>query len=135
MGKILSKVKTVGKNYYFYAFLYCVGILGMLILTIVRYEIIAFVLDFDNWIEVMYLLGTILSLPILALMFLQKVNKTLATMVAGFLSILIMIMFWISTTGAEIFVETLRDVLAPFLALFFVYSALTSMIHVWKKIR
>lgn len=135
MGKILGKVKSVGKNYYFYATLYCVGILGMLIITFVRYDLIAQLLNFDNWLDAMYLLGTLLSLPILAYMFLQKITRSLAVIVAGITSILIMIIYWISTSNATIFVETLRDFLSPFLALFFIYSALTTVIHIWKKIQ
>ena len=135
MGKLMGKAKSVGKNYYFYAALYCIGIIGMLIVTITRYEVIEQALNVDNWTDVLYLLGTVLSLPILALMFLQKINKTLATMLAGIMSLLIFIIYWISTTGVETFVDILRDALTPFLALFFVYSAILSMTTVWKKIK
>ena len=134
MGKVLGKVKAVGKNYYLYAALYCGGILGMLIITYFRYEIIDQALNLDNWIEVMYLLGTLLSLPILAYMFLQKITKTLAVVTAGITSVLIMIIYGISTSTANVFIETLRTALAPFLAIFFIYSALSTMPKVWKKI-
>ena len=134
MGKIFKKAKTVGKNYYFYATLYCVGIIGMIIITCVRYEVIAQALNFQNWLDVMYLLGTLLSLPILAFMFLQRITKTLATFVAGLLSFLIMVIYGISAIVADTFITTLKDVLSPFLAFFFIYSALSSMIHIWKKI-
>ena len=134
MGKILGKAKTLGKNYYFYATLYCAGIIGMLIITYFRSDIINQALNLDNWIDVMYLLGTLLSLPVLAFMFLQKITKALAIVIAGILSILIMIIYGISTSGANIFIETLRNALAPFLAVFFIYSALSTMPRVWKKI-
>ncbi len=134
MSKILGKAKSLGKNYYLYATLYCVGIVGMLIITYFRYDILNQALNFDNWIDVMYLLGTLLALPVLAYMFLQKITRGLATMSAGIISILIMIMYAISTSGANTFIETLRNALAPFLALFFIYSALSTMPKAWKKI-
>ena len=135
MGKILGKVKGVGKSYYFYATLYCTGIIGILIITYFRHDVIAEVLNLDNWIDIMYLLGTLLSLPILALMFLRKITRTLAITAAGIMSIVVFVVYWISTSGAETFIATLRDILAPFLAAFFIYSAVTSMIYVWQKVR
>jgi len=125
---IFGRIKTLGMSYYFYATIYCIGIIGMLIITFFRYAIIVEVLNVDNWVDVMYLLGTLLSLPILALMFLKKITRTLSITVAGILSILVFIIYWIS-------VATLRDVLAPFLAAFFIYNAVASMIYVWQKVR
>ena len=124
---ILGKAKTVGKNYYFYAAIYCIGIIGILIITFFRYDVIAEALNIENWKGIMYLLGTLLSLPILALMFLQKITRSLAVVIAGVTSVVVMIIYWISTTGAETFVITLRDILSPFLAFFFIYSAIMSM--------
>ena len=133
MSKILGKAKSVGKNYYFYAALYCIGMIGVLIITYFRYEVLAEALNLDNWKEIMYLLGTLLALPILALMFLKKISKSLSIFGGGIMSIIVMIAYWISTAGAETFVTTLRDILAPFLAVFFISSAITSMISVWQK--
>jgi hypothetical protein len=135
MGRLVSGAKTIGKNYYFYASLYCIGILGMLIITYSRYDIIDEALNLENWKSVMYLLGTLLSLPVLAYMFLQKITRSLAVLIAGVISIVIMIIYWISTTGAETFVATLRDILSPFLAIFFIYSALLTLIHIWQKVK
>ena len=135
MGKIIGKAKAVGKSYYLYATLYCAGIIGMLIITFYRYDVITQALNTDNWKGIVFLLGTLLSLPILALMFLQKITRTLAVLVAGITSITVMIVYWISTTGAETFVATLKTSLTPFLAIFFLYTAITSMIYVWQKIK
>jgi len=135
MGRIVGKLKVVGKNYYFYATLYCVGIIGMLIITYFRYDILAEALNIDNWEEVMFLLGTLLSLPILCLMFLKKITRTLAITVAGIMSMIVMVAYWISTSGAETFVTRLKTILAPVLAAFFIYSAVTSIIYVWQKVK
>lgn len=135
MGKIIGKAKSIGKSYYLYATLYCAGIIGMLIITFTRYDVITEALNVDNWKGIVFLLGTLLSLPILALMFLQKITRTLAVLVAGITSITVMIVYWISTTGAEKFVDTLKTALTPVLAIFFLYTAITSMIYVWQKIK
>ena len=135
MGRLISGAKNIGKNYYFYAAMYCLGILGMLIITYSRYDIINEALNLDNWKDVMYLLGTLLSLPVLAYMFLQKITRRLAVLIAGIISIVIMIVYWISTAGAETFVATLRDALSPVLAIFFIYSALLTLIHIWQKVK
>lgn len=135
MNKFTSGAKTIGKNYYFYASLYCIGIIGMLIITYSRYDIIEEALNLENWKDVMYLLGTLLSLPVLAYMFLQKITRSLAVLIAGIISVVIMIVYWISTAGAETFVTTLRDLLSPFLAIFFIYSALLTLIHIWQKVK
>ena len=135
MGKLVSGAKTIGKNYYFYSSLYCIGIIGMLIITYSRYDIIEEALNLENWKDVMYLLGTLLSLPVLAYMFLQKITRSLAVLIAGIISVVIMIVYWISTAGAETFVTTLRDLLSPFLAIFFIYSALLTLIHIWQKVK
>ena len=137
MGKILSKAKTVGKNYYFYCVLYSLGIIGIIIITIARHNIIDNALgsDWPFWLEIIYLLGTLFSLPILSLLFLQRITRGIAIFVAGIISLIIMIVYWISTTGAETFITTLRDVLAPFLAIFFIYSVATSLYTIWPKIK
>ena len=135
MGKIIGKAKAVGKSHYFYASCYCIGIIGILIITYFRYDIVAEALNIDNWEEVMYLLGTLLSLTILSYMFLQKITRGLAVTVAGIISIVVMIIYWISTSSAETFIDTLKTVLAPFLAAFFIYSALLTMLHIWPKIK
>lgn len=131
----LKSVSKIGKSYYFYATLYCTGIIGILIITYFRFELLAEVLNLDNWVDVMYLLGTLLSLPILCLMFLKKITRTLAITAAGIMSIVVFIVYWISTSQAETFIEALRNLLAPFLAAFFIYSAITSMIYVWQKVK
>lgn len=132
---IIGKLGSLSRKYYLYATLYCVGIIGMLIVTFYRFELIAEILNMDNWKDTIYLLGTLLSLPILAYMFLQKINRSVAITVAGITSFVIFIVYWISTSTAETFIAELRAFLTPFLALFFLYSALTSMIHVWKKVK
>ncbi len=98
---ILGRAKSFGKNYYFYAALYCAGIIGMLTITFFRYNVIIEALNIDNWESIIYLLGTLLSLPILALMFLKKITKGLAVIVAGIISMIVFIVYWISTTNAE----------------------------------
>ena len=134
MAKITNVAKSVGKNYYFYAALYCVGIIGILIITYFRYDVLDEALNFDNWHEVMLLLGTLLSLQILAYMFLQRITRSLAVCVAGIISIVIMIIYLISTNKASEVIIIVKAALSPVLAIFFIYSALSTMFSVWKKI-
>lgn len=135
MGKILAKAKSIGKSYYFYWTLYWIGLIGTIIITIVRYDIIAQALDFDNWYESLILLGLMWSVPILAYTFLQKITRTLAICVSGIMFIIILIIYWISTSGAETFVEEVKIALIPFLFLFVLYSGVYTGIRGAKKIR
>lgn len=135
MGKIIGKAKSIGKSHYLYAACYNIGLIGILLITYFRRDIVAEALKIDSWIETMYLLGTLLSLIVLSYMFLKKITRGLAVRVAGLLSIIIMIIYWISTSSAETFIETLRNFLAPFLAAFFIYVAIMTGIDVWPKIK
>lgn len=135
MVNLLGKAKSVGKNYYFYAALYCIGFLGIMIITIVRYKIIVRELHIVNWDDILTLLGILLALPVLAFSLLQKVTRSLATIIAGIFSIVIMIIYWVSTAGAETFVHNLKDILYPFLPIFLIFSGTKLLIQIWKKIR
>jgi hypothetical protein len=115
MGKILNKAKNVGKNYYFYFALYWIGLIGTY--------------------EALILLGLIWSLPILAYTFLQKITRILAICVSGIIFVVITIIYWISTTGVETFVEEVKIALIPFLFLFVLYSGFIIGIKGAKKIR
>ena len=135
MGRITSGAKIVGKNIYFYALLYCIGIIGIAVITITRYELIAHRLEIDSWVEVMFLLGTLYSLPILALSFIGKINRSLAKIVASIISIIVLIVYWISTGTAEELITDIRTFLMPALAMFFLYSAIQSIITIWQRKR
>jgi len=135
MGRLTSGARTVGKNIYFYALLYCIGIIGIALITITRYELIAYRLEIDSWVEVVFLLGTLYSLPILALSFVGKINRSLAKIIASILSIIVLIVYWISTGTAEELISDIRAFLMPALALFFLYSAIQSIITIWQRKR
>lgn len=135
-GKLLvGKAKSIGKSYYFYWVLYWVGLIGTTIITITRHELIAQALNFANWYEPLLLLGAIWSIPILSYTFLQKITRTLAICVSGITFIIILIIYWISTSGAETFVEEIKLFLIPFLFLFVLYSGVIIGIKGAKKIR
>lgn len=135
MGKIIGKVKSAGKSYYFYFTLYWIGLIATSLITYLRYDIINEVLNFDNWYEALLLLGAIWSIPILAYTFLQKITRTLAILVSGIMFIIITIIYWISTAGAEIFVDKVKIALIPFLFLFVLYSGLHIGVKGGQKIK
>ncbi len=108
MGRITSGAKTVGKNVYFYSFLYCIGIIGIAVITIGRYDIIIEKLAIVNWGEVILLLGMLYSLPVLALSFVSKFNRTLAIMLAGIVSIIVFVIYWVSATSASDLIVTIH---------------------------
>lgn len=133
MGRITSGAKAVGKNIYFYSFMYCIGIVGIAIITIVRYEIIIEKLVIVNWGEVVLLLGMLYSLPVLALTFISKINRTLAIMIAGIVSIIVLIIYWISTTSANDMIVTIRTMLIPVLGLYFLCLAFVGVPGVFRS--
>ena len=133
MGRITSGAKTVGKNIYFYSLLYTIGIIGIAIITIVRYEIIIEKLVIVNWGEVVLLLGMLYSLPVLALTFISKINRTLAIMIAGIVAIIVMIVYWISTTSANDMIVTIRTMLIPVLGIYFLCLAFIGVPGVFRS--
>lgn len=133
MGKITSGARAVGKNIYFYSFLYCIGIVGILVITIIRYDIIIEKLAIINWSEVVLLLGALYSLPVLTLTFISKFNRTMAIMIAGIVAIIVFIVYWISTTSASDMVLTIRDLLVPILGIYFLCSAFMGVTGVFRS--
>jgi uncharacterized membrane protein YsdA (DUF1294 family) len=133
MGKLISGAKSVGKNIYLYSVLYCIGILGILFITIARYEIIVEKLAIVNWNEVVLLLGMLYSLPVLALTFLSKVNRTIAIMIAGVVSVIVFIVYWISTTSASEMIITIRELLVPVLGIYFLVLAFVGLPTVFRS--
>ena len=133
MGKIVSGARTVGKNVYFYSILYCIGIVGILIITFVRYEIIIEKLAIVNWSEVVLLLGALYSLPVLALTFISKLNRTLAILIAGIVAIIVFIVYWISTSSANDMVLNIRELLVPVLGIYFLCSAFIGVPGVFRS--
>ncbi len=133
MGKLTSGAKTVGKNIYFYALLYCVGIIGILVVTVIRYEIIVEKLAIVNWGEVVLLLGMLYSLPVLALTFISKLNRTLAIMLAGIVAMIVFIIYWISATSASNMIEIIRSSLIPVMGIFFLVSAFLALPGVFRS--
>jgi hypothetical protein len=133
MGRITSGAKTVGKNIYFYSVLYTVGVIGIAIITFARYDIIIEKLAIINWGEVVLLLGMLYSLPVLALSFISKINRTLAIMVAGIVSIVVCIIFWISANSASDMIITIRELLVPFLGIYFLCLAFIGVPGVFRS--
>jgi hypothetical protein len=133
MGRITSGAKTVGKNVYFYSFLYCIGIIGIAVITIGRYDIIIEKLAIVNWGEVILLLGMLYSLPVLALSFVSKFNRTLAIMLAGIVSIIVFVIYWVSATSASDLIVTIRIMLIPVLGGYFVISAFIGLPSVFRS--
>ena len=139
MGKLLSKTvgatKSVGKSYYFYYALYWVGLISTTIITFVRYDIIAQALNFSTIWEALILLCAVWSIPVLAYTFLQKLTRRLAMTVAGIMFIVVLIIYWVSTAGAEVFVADTKEFLYAFLFIFVLINAFSIGIKGSKKIR
>jgi len=133
MGKVTSASKKVGKNLYFYASLYCIGVIGIIIITISRYDIIIDKLGIVNWGELVLLLGLMYSLPVLALTFVGKVNKSMAIILAGVMSIIIFIVYCISAITAGEMIVNIKTILNPVLGVFFIITAFISIFKIWPK--
>jgi len=133
MGRLTSTGRSLGKSLYFYATLYCIGTIGMVIVTINRHDIIYDKLDMVNWGEMFLLLGLLYSLPVLFLTFIQRVNKSLAITIAGSTCFIIFIVYWISSANASDMITTIRNVLNPILGIFFIGTAFIMLVKVWPR--
>lgn len=133
MSRIASGAKTVGKNIYFYSFLYTIGIVGIAVITFVRYDIIIEKLAIINWGEVVLLLGMLYSLPVLTLNFISKINRTLAITLSGIVSIVVCIIYWISANSASDMIITIRELLVPFLGIYFLCLAFIGVPGVFRS--
>lgn len=135
MGKIIGKAKAVGKSYYFYCFLYCVGMIGTVAITIYRHEIISDALNFTKWWNGFLLVTVLWSVPILSYKLMVEITRTLAIAVSGVSFVIILIIYGISTTRAELFVNNIKDFLMPFLLFFVFYSGIIIAVKMWQKVK
>jgi len=125
------KVLTITRKYYFYKFLFSVSIIGTTLLLLNKTTVLKTSADFDTWYEVLSLLGTLLSLPVLIFALGSKINRKLGVVLGGLAGFFLFFVFLFSINKAVEVVEAVKNTLDPILGLFFVCSALLLSIKVW----
>ena len=134
MGFKSTTIK-IAKNLYFYRLLYSVSILLVLVVALSRYDVIASDFSTFNWTDLAVLIYTLYSLPILLLHLASKLSTKLSIVLAALSALVILLLFIFSTNSATTFVSSVKRALEPCLVFLFIFSALMSVITIWRTKR